>query len=134
MSSESSKGFFERVRGARDSAMDDLAKVTLAWTSSNSYQAINAAISRPALLVTAILRRASESAMADLLAKLNMPSREEVLALSQRLTRIEMVLDDVGAGMDQLRGGSSRQQRPAARQREGNGNGRPGAGPALKEG
>ena len=133
MSSESSKGFFEKVRGVRDSAMEDLAKMTLAWTSSNTYQAINAAISRPALLVAAIFRRKTESAMADVLARLNMPSREDVLALSQRLTRIEMVLDDVGAGMDQFRRWSSRQQRPAAREREGNGDGRQ-VSPAVKEG
>jgi hypothetical protein len=72
--------------------------------------------------------------MADLLARFNMPSREDVLALSQRLTRIEMVLDDVGAGMDQLRRWSSRQPRLSAREREGNGDGRPGASPAVKEG
>jgi hypothetical protein len=134
MSSESGKGFFETMRGVRDSAMEDVAKATLAWTSSDTYQAINAAISRPALLAAAIFRKATESAMADLLARLNMPSREDVLALSQRLTRIEMVLDDVGAGMDQLRRSSGRQQRPAAREREGNGDGRPGATPAAKEG
>jgi hypothetical protein len=45
-----------------------------------------------------------------------------------------MVLDDVGAGMDQLRRWSSKQQRPAVREREGNGDGRPGASPAAKEG
>jgi hypothetical protein len=134
MSSESSKGFFDTMRGVRDSAMEDLAKVTLAWTSSDTYQAINAAISRPALLAAGIFRKATESAMADLLARLNMPSREDVLALSQRLTRIEMVLDDLGAGMDQFQRGSSRQQRPAAREREGNGDGRPGASPPAKEG
>jgi len=134
MSSASSKGIFETMRGVRDSAMEDLAKVTLAWTNSSSYQAINAAISKPTLLAAAVFRKAAESAMADLLARLNMPSREEVLALSQRLTRIEMVLDDVGAGMDQLRRGSSQKQRPTAREREGNGDGRPGSSPPMKEG
>jgi hypothetical protein len=84
------------------------------------------------LLAAAIFRKATESAMADLLARLNMPSREDVLALSQRLTRIEMLLDDVGAEMDQARGGSSR-QRPASREREHNGDGRPGGSPPMKE-
>jgi hypothetical protein len=134
MSSETSKGLFERMRGVRDSAMEDLAKVTLVWTRSSTYQAINAAVSKPAMLAAAIFRKAAESAMADVLARLNMPSREDVLALSQRLTRIEMVLDDVGAGMDQFRRWSSQKQRPAAREREGNGDGRPGASPAVKEG
>jgi hypothetical protein len=134
MSDESNKSFLDRVRAVRDSTMEDLARVTLAWTSSDTFQTINAAISKPALLTTAVLRRATESAMADVLARLNLPSREDVLALSQRLTRIELVLDDLGSGMDQLRRASSRQQRPAARERDTNGDGRSSTSPVVKEG
>jgi hypothetical protein len=133
MSSEKSKNLFEKARGMRDSVLEDLAKVTLAWTSSHAYQSVNAAVSRPTLLAAAIFRKATESAMADMLARLNMPSREDVLSLSQRLTRIEMVLDDLGAAMDQVRR-SSGKQRPAAREREGNGEGRPAAAVTMKEG
>jgi hypothetical protein len=85
-------------------------------------------------MAAAMFRRATESAMTDALATLNIPSRTEVLALSQRLTRIEMALDDVGAGMDQIRRASGRQQRPPAREREGNGDGRAVATPGAKEG
>lgn len=136
MSTESSKGLLEKVRGVRDSAMEDLAKVTLAWTSSDTFQTINAVISKPALLTAAMVRKATESAMADVLARFNLPSREDVLALSQRLTRIEMTLDDLGATMDQLRRASApaRQQRPATREHESNGGPRPGTSPAAKEG
>lgn len=134
MVQQSGKSFAERMRGARDSAMDDLAKVTLAWTSSHTFQAVNAAISRPALLATALFRKASASAMAAVLARLNMPSREDVLTLSQRLTRIEMLLDDVGAGLDLMRrAGQSHRRRPAAR--ASNGEGLEGTPPLLgKEG
>jgi hypothetical protein len=133
MSSDGEKGLFEKVRAMRDSGLEDLAKVTLAWTSSDAYQAVNAAISKPALLTAAMVRKATEAAMADVLARLNLPSREDVLALSQRLTRIEMALDDLAAGMDQLRRGPGRPQRPVARARGGNGEGRTGARPATKE-
>jgi hypothetical protein len=136
MSNEAPKSLLDKVRGVRDSAMEDLAKVTLAWTSSDTFQALNAVVSKPAMLTTALFRKASESAMTDLLARLNLPSREDVLALSQRLTRIEMTLDDLGAGMDQLRRGASRPQRPAGREPQINGEGRPTANPpvAVKEG
>jgi hypothetical protein len=134
MGSETSKGLFERMRGVRDSTMEDVAKATLAWTSSDAYQAINAAISKPTLMAAAMFRRATESAMADVLANLNIPSRTEVLALSQRLTRIEMALDDVGAGMDQIRRASGRPQRPPARGRDGTGAGRAVAPHSTKEG
>jgi hypothetical protein len=112
MSSESKNGFFGKVRGVRDSAMEDLAKMTLAWTSSNVYQGMNASISKPVMLLAGISRKATRSVTAGALGRLNLPSREDVLALSQRLTRMEMVLDDVGAGMDQLRRPSSPGQRP----------------------
>lgn len=131
MGHQSSKSFLERIRGARDSAMEDLAKVTLAWTSSHTFQSINAAIARPVLLANALFRKARESAMADVLARLNMPSREDVLTLSQRLTRIEMVLDDVGAGLEQVRRAASQKSRPATRESTGEGR----TGPLLaKEG
>jgi hypothetical protein len=133
MSSDDGKGLLDKVRAMRDSGLEDLAKVTLAWTSSDAYQAVNAAISKPALLTAAMVRKATEAAMADVLARFNLPSREDVLALSQRLTRIEMALDDLAAGVDQLRRGPGQPQRPVARGRDGNGEGRPGTRPAAKE-
>ena len=105
MNDEETKGLLEKLRALRDSAMEDMAKATLAWASSDAYQAMNAAVSKPALFTAAVFRKASDGAMTDLLAALNIPSRAEVLALSQRLTRIEMALDDLGAGLDQLRRG-----------------------------
>ena len=77
-------------------------------------------ISKPALLAIALLRNASETTMATLLGNLNMPSREEVLQLSKRLTHIEMAIDDLAAGMDQLRRtvGVNRPPR-ATRERDG---------------
>ena len=131
MSSEKSKSLFEKARGMRDSALEDLAKVTLAWTSSDAYQSVNAAISGPTLLAAAVFRKATESAMADMLARLNMPSREEVLSLSQRLTHIEVVLDDLGAAVDAVLAASAQPQRSAARAAQGNaaqGNGEKGNG------
>jgi hypothetical protein len=104
-SKEAKGGFdvFKALREGRDAGMDKWAKVALRLTSSRPYQRITSAIARPALLATALMRTATETAMSTFLAQVNMPSREEVLSLSKRLTRIEMVLDDLGAGMDQLR-------------------------------
>jgi hypothetical protein len=105
------------LRGVRDSMMDDVAKVTLAVTTTHVWQKANAVIARPALLVSAILKERREAAMTELLGQLNMPSRDEVLSLSQRLTRIEMSLDDVGAGVDQIRRATERPQRPEPREK-----------------
>ena len=115
---EATKRFelFKSLRAARDSLLGDVAKVTLAVTSTHAWQRVNAAVAKPGQLVSAILKQKREAAMADLLGQLNMPSREDVLTLSQRLTRIEMVLDDVSAGLDQLRRTAVRPQRSAARE------------------
>ena len=107
---------FKSLRAARDSLGGDLAKVAIALTTTHLYQRANALLARPGLLASALLREKREAAMSDLLAQLNMPSREDVLTLAQRLTRIEMTLDDLGAGMDQLRKPVSRPQRATTRE------------------
>jgi hypothetical protein len=111
------------VRSARDSMLEDLAKVTLALTTTNVYRKANAAVMRPSLVVSAILKEKREEAMAEVLEKLNMPSRQEVITVAQRLTRIEMALDDIGAGMDQLRRQTAA---PKASTAVSNGRDRPG--------
>jgi hypothetical protein len=101
------------LRDARDGVMDAWAKLALNLTSSHEYQRLQATIAKPALLGYALFRKASESVMSPFLVHLNMPSREEVLAISQRLTHIEMTLDDLAAALDQLRrSAAARPQRP----------------------
>jgi hypothetical protein len=105
------------MRDARDGVLDSWAKLMLHLTSSHEYQRLQGALSKPALLGIALFRKTTESAMSEILAQLNMPSREEVLGVSQRLTHIEMVLDDLTASLDQLRrsAGGARPQRPSPR-------------------
>jgi hypothetical protein len=116
------------LKDARDAAMEAWAKLTLQMTSSHEYQRLQGAISSPALLAIALYRKAADSAMTDVLANLNMPSRQEVLQLSQRLTHIEMVLDDLGAGLEQLRKSAGRSPRAVSR----DGNGEPRSMPAKE--
>jgi hypothetical protein len=129
MTTEGNQGLLQKLRSVRDSAMGDMAKVTLAWTSSDTFQSLNAVISKPALLSAAMFRKASDAAMADLLAALNVPSRTEVLALSQRLTRLEMALDDIAAGVEDIRRGLHPKRQAPAQQHEGNGETRSAARP-----
>ena len=108
------------LRDARDRVMDAWAKLALHLTSSHEYQRLQGTIAKPALLGYAVFRKLTESVMSPFLAQMNMPSREEVLGIAQRLTRIEMTLDDLGATLDQLRRSTTaRPQRgAAARDRE----------------
>jgi hypothetical protein len=91
---------FKALRARRDGLMNAWAGVALRVSSSRPYFVVSSALSRPALFVTGASRKATAAATSQILAQMNMPSREDVLALSKRLTRIEMVLDDIGAAMD----------------------------------
>ena len=122
--SEAEKGFdpIRLLRDARDGSMDAWAKLTLKLTSSHEYQKLQGFIMKPTFLAIALWRKATDQTMSSVLGNLNMPSREEVLGISQRLTNIEMALDDLAAGLDQLRrassAGNSRPQRSAGRDRD----------------
>jgi hypothetical protein len=106
------------LQDARDSVMDAWAKLALNLTSSHEYQRLQGMIVKPALLGIALFRKASESVMSPLLAQMNMPSREEVLGIAQRLTHIEMTLDDLGAALEQLRRSAGPRPQRAPRDRE----------------
>jgi len=127
------KGFevTKMVRDLRDGTMDAWAKMMLNLTSSHEYQRLQGMISKPALLGIALWRKASDTAMSSVLSQLNMPSREDVLSLSQRLTHIEMTLDDLSAMMEQLRklAGTQRPPRTPSTSRADNGGGEPARAP-----
>jgi hypothetical protein len=91
---------FKALRARRDALLNAWAGVALRVSSSRPYFVVSSALSRPALFVTGASRKATAAAASQILAQMNMPSREDVLALSTRLTRMEMVLDDIGAAMD----------------------------------
>jgi hypothetical protein len=61
---------------------------------------------------SAPFRKLIESAMTQALANLNMPSRTEITTLAERLTNIEMRLDDLEALLEEGRRGSSSQETP----------------------
>jgi hypothetical protein len=115
---DESKGFdvTKVLRDLRDAGMDAWAKMMLRLTYSHEYQRLQGMIAKPTLLGIALWRKASENAMSGVLSQLNMPSREDVLHLSQRLTHIEMTLDDLGAAMEQVRkmAGAQRPQRASS--------------------
>lgn len=47
-----------------------------------------------------VMRSQVDEAMHQYLGQMNLPSRKEVVSLAERLTRIEMALDDVDAKLD----------------------------------
>lgn len=49
-----------------------------------------------------VMRSQVDEAMQHYLEQINLPSRQEVVGLAERLTRIEMALDDVDAKLDDV--------------------------------
>jgi hypothetical protein len=119
----SASGFdlIQQLQKARDQGMDAWAKATLRLTSSEPYLRVTGLLLQPGLLATAFVRGSTEKAMSELLARVNMPSREEVLSLSQRLTRIEVVLDDLSAAVDAVRAAYPQAEPAAGKGSQGNG-------------
>jgi BMFP domain-containing protein YqiC len=54
------------------------------------------------LTAAGIVRRQMTELMEQTLQQMNLPSRKEVLSLAERLTALEMRLDDVEAKLDQI--------------------------------
>jgi hypothetical protein len=98
-------------RELRDAGMDSWAKIVLDITSSPTYSQVSSVVAKPTLVMAGIVRKEVEKAMTIVLAQANMPSRKEVLALSTRLTHIEMALDDLAAAVEAL---GAQQRRPPA--------------------
>lgn len=93
---------FKAWRALRDAGMDSWAKIALQITSSPTYSQVSAVLGKPTLIAAGVIRKEVEKGMALVLAQANMPSRTEVLALSTRMTHIEMALDDLAAAVQAL--------------------------------
>lgn len=105
------------LKTMRDTSMDAWSKMMLEFVLSDAYAEATGKMLDSWLMTSGPFRKAMESAMAQSLANLNMPSRADVVSLAERLTHIEMRLDDLEAKLDETQRASSRSTR-----RKSNGN------------
>ena len=84
----------------RDAMMETWSKAMIDVVNSDAYAQATGAMLDNYLSMSTPLQKAMESAMGRILAQLNMPSRSEVTGLAERLTNIEMRLDDLDAKLD----------------------------------
>jgi Poly(R)-hydroxyalkanoic acid synthase subunit (PHA_synth_III_E) len=70
----------------------------------------------------ALMRRQADEFMEQYLRQVSLPSRKEVTSLAERLTHIEMELDDLGARMDEILDLlKAAQKTPGSRKKQGSG-------------
>jgi len=112
---------FGAFSGLRETIMENWSKAMIDLVNSEEYARASGAMLDNYLAMSAPFQKALEKAMAQSLAQFNMPSRQEIITLAERLTNIEMKLDDLDAKLDELlreRAGS-KQASPKPRQASG---------------
>lgn len=93
---------FESFRGARDAYLESMSKTMVEAVNTESYAQATGAMLDYCLSASAPFKEALEKSMTQALQQLSLPSRQEVAALAERFTNIEMRLDDLDAKFDRL--------------------------------
>ena len=96
---------FERFRGMRDTYLDAMSKTMIDAVNTESYAQATGAMLDYCLSASAPFREALEKSMALALQQLSLPSRQEVAALAERFTNLEMRVDDLDAKLDRILNG-----------------------------
>jgi hypothetical protein len=91
-------GMFKNLR---DSGMDSWSKMMIELVNTDAYARATGQMLDAWLANSAPFRKALESVMTQVLASFNLPSRADWISLAERLTNIEMRLDDLEARLDE---------------------------------
>ena len=92
----------EPWRAARDLYMDAWGKTMVDMVNSEAYAQATGAMLDSYMTMSAPFREAVEKAMLKTLEQMAMPSRADVLSIAERMTNIEMRLDDLDAKLDNI--------------------------------
>jgi acetolactate synthase small subunit len=93
----------EPWRDMRDVYMDAWAKTMVDMVNTEAYAQATGTMLDTYLTVSTPFREAVEKAMLKALEQLAMPSRADVVSIAERMTNIEMRLDDLDAKLDVIR-------------------------------
>lgn len=93
----------EPWRGMRDVYLDAWAKTMVDMVNTEAYAQATGMMLDAYLTASAPFREAVEKAMLKTLEQLSMPTRADVVSIAERMTNIEMRLDDMDAKLDSIR-------------------------------
>jgi hypothetical protein len=97
-------------REMRDAFLKSWSKTMIESVNSESYVKATGAILDTYLSASSPFRETVEKAMLHALQQLSMPSRADFVGLAERMTNIEMRLDDMDAKLDLIKGLISKSQ------------------------
>jgi hypothetical protein len=89
------------LKTMRDTSMDAWSKMMIQMVNTEAYAQATATMLDAWLSTSGPFRKAIETAMTQVLSNLNMPTRGDVISLADRLTNIEMRLDDLEAKLEE---------------------------------
>ncbi|MGD0630724.1 MAG: hypothetical protein ABR987_15440 [Terracidiphilus sp.] len=92
----------ESFRGLRDIYLDTMAKAMVEAVNTESYAKASGAMLDTTLTLSAPWRDVLEKSSLQVLEQLSLPSRKDIVALAERLTNLEMRLDDMDAKLDRV--------------------------------
>ena len=90
------------LKSMRNETMDTWSKMMVDFVNTDEYAEATAANLNNWLSSSTPFRKSLEKYMAEALANLNMPTRDELTTLAGRLTNIEMRLDDLDDKLSEL--------------------------------
>lgn len=93
---------FQTFRTMRDACLDAMAKAMVEAVNTEGYAQATGNMLEGYLSAVAPFREALDKSMLLALQHLELPSRQEVAALAERFTNVEMRLDDIDAKLDSI--------------------------------
>ena len=117
-------------KSVRDSTMETWSKMMIDFVNSEAYSQATAQVLDSYLAMSQPFQKVVETTMTRVLTQLNMPTRTDVISLAERMTNIELRLDDLDARFDELQRAVDRQAQGA---RQGQGPPRAAGRPRRRE-
>jgi hypothetical protein len=93
---------------SQDELLESWSKAMVEAVNTDAYTETTGRMLDTYLTASAPLRKIMEQTMAQVLSQLSLPSRAEVVSLAERLTNIELRLDDLDARLDVIQRGVER--------------------------
>jgi polyhydroxyalkanoic acid synthase PhaR subunit len=93
---------FEAWRGMRNAGLEAWAQAMTEAVKSEEYAKTSGAMLDAYLTASIPFRELLEKAMGQALQQMNMPTRNDVISLAERMVQLEMRLDDMDAKLDEI--------------------------------
>ena len=104
----------DQFRGVREAYMDVWAKAMGEMVNTEAYAQQSGAMLDAYLTVSQPFKASLEKAMVNALQQLSMPTRPDFVSLAERLTNIEMRLDDMDSKLDRIAGAIAKPATPGS--------------------